>query len=248
MARLSRHRKAAKLLIESSVGLPKGDALADKLREYHQRGVDIQEHGSGHSEAELIDLFKVSKDQLYKTQAFARYYNADELEALCADRDVDENPLRWAHVRELLVYRDDRKARLKLQKRAVRGCWTVDELREQIQRDRGGQSRVSKRNRPGPRFRFDSVVELIRKTEEMERQLASLLADAGNDDKPQRRIDDLLAKTTEADRDALQSVARKLTAIAQNAELVSKAVSAAVGKRRRAATRKKKARRTPAGS
>ncbi|MFT5095898.1 MAG: hypothetical protein ACI93T_004757, partial [Porticoccaceae bacterium] len=35
------------------MGLPKGDALADKLREYHQRGVDIQEHGSGHSEAEL---------------------------------------------------------------------------------------------------------------------------------------------------------------------------------------------------
>ena len=248
MARLSRHRKAAKLLIESSVGLPKGDALADKLREYHQRGVDIQEHGSGHSEAELIDLFKVSKDQLYKTQAFARYYNADELEALCADRDVDENPLRWAHVRELLVYRDDRKARLKLQRLAVRQRLTVDELREQIQRDRGGQTRVSTRNRPGPRFRFDSVVELIRKTEEMERQLASLLADARHDDEPQRRIDDLLAKTTEADRDALQSVARKLTAIAQHAELLSKAVTAAARKRRRAATRKKKARRTPAGS
>jgi hypothetical protein len=222
MARLPRHRKAAKPRIESSVGLPKGDALADKLREYHQRGVDIQEHGSGHSEAELIDLFKVSKDQLYKTQAFARYYNADELEALCADRDADGNPLRWAHVRELLVYRDDRKARLKLQKRAVRGCWTVDELREQIQRDRRDQLRVTGR-RAG------------RKSEEIERQLASLLATVGSDDEPRRRIDDLLAKATAADRDALRGVARKLTEIEQHVDRVRQAVTAATRKRRKAA-------------
>jgi hypothetical protein len=237
MARLPRHRKAAKLLIESSVGLPKGDALADKLREYHKRGVDIQEHGSGHSEAELIDLFKVSKDQLYKTQAFARYYNSDELEALCADRDVDENPLRWAHVRELLVYRDDRKARLKLQKRAVRGCWTVDELREQIQRDRRDQSRVTGR-RAGPRFKFSSIPELIRKSEEIERQLASLLATVGSDDEPRRRIDDLLAKATDADRDALRGVARKLTEIEQHVDRVRQAVTAATRKQRKVTSRK----------
>ncbi len=231
--------------VAASIGFPKGDAQADKLREYHQRGVDIRKDGTGRSEAELIERFKVSKDQLYKTQAFARYYEADELEALCADRDADGNPLRWSHVRELLVYRDDKKARLKRQKHAVRKRLTVDDLREQIQRDRG-QSRESG-TRAGPRFKFDSVTELIRKLEEIERQLASLLTNVGNDDERQRRIDGFLAKTEEADRDALRAVARKLTAIEQHAGQVRQAVTAATRMRRNPATRKK-ARRTRSGS
>jgi hypothetical protein len=56
---MARRRETAQPRIESSVGLPKGDALADKLREYHQRGVDIGKDDSGHAEAELIDLFRV---------------------------------------------------------------------------------------------------------------------------------------------------------------------------------------------
>lgn len=95
---MAKRRKTAQPFVEAPIGLPKGDALVEKLREYHQRGVDILGNGDGRSEAELIELFKVSKDQLYKTQAFARYYEPEELEALCADRDPDGNPLRWAHV------------------------------------------------------------------------------------------------------------------------------------------------------
>jgi hypothetical protein len=189
---MAKQKKAAQPVDAAPIGLPKGDAIVKKLREYHQRGVGIREHGTGHSEAELIELFKVSKDQLYKTQAFARHYEPEQLEALCADRDTDGNPLRWAHVRELLVYRDDRKARLRMQRRAVRGHCTVDGLREQIRRDRRGQSRVVGR-RAGPWFKFDSIPELIRKSEEIERQLASLLAAVDSEGEPRRRVDNLLA-------------------------------------------------------
>ncbi len=152
-------KRAAQPTVAASIGLPKRDALADKLREYHQRGVDIQEHGTGRSEAELTELFKVSKDQLYKTQAFAWYYAADELEVLCAARDADGDPLRWSHVRKLLVYRDDKQARLKQQKHAVRKRLTVDDLREQIQRDRR-HSRES-RTRAGPRFKLLLTLQII---------------------------------------------------------------------------------------
>ncbi len=225
------------------MGLPKGDDLADRLREYHQRGVDVREHGGSDSEAELMERFKVSKDLLYKTQAFARYYDADELESLCADRDVDGNPLRWAHVRELLVYRDDRKARLKQQKQAVRKQLTVDELREQIQRDRGGRSRIAG-ERAGPRFKFGSVVDAVRKSAEIERLLASLAATIGEGDDQKRRIEVLLKNCSAADRDAVDRLVNNLTAIRQHADDILQVAVESPSARRRTTKRRKSIRST----
>lgn len=116
---MAKRKQALPRAVVQPIGQPKGDALADKLREYYERGVAVQELGSGHTEKELRELFNVSQDQLYKTLAFARYYEPKELDELCAARNADGDPLRWAHVRELLAYRENRKPRLKMQNRAV---------------------------------------------------------------------------------------------------------------------------------
>ena len=212
-----------KQALPRAVVQPKGDALADKLREYYDRGMAIQELGSGHTEKELRELFNVYQDQLYKTLAFARYYDPQELGELCAARNADGDPLRWTHVRELLAYRDNKKPRLKMQKWAVREGWTVDELHEHIQFDSKVKSRSSATS-PGRPFKFKSVTDLVRKSAEMDRQLASLLASSGDAEESSRRIDRLLAVRDMNDLEPLQEVLRSLTAIERQARRLKRAV------------------------
>ncbi len=229
---------AVRRALARPIGQPKGDALAERLREYHERGVAISELQADYSEKDLRELFSVSQDQLYKTLAFARYYDPEELEVLCATRNSDGNPLRWAHVRELLVYRDDKKARLKMQSKAVTEGWTVDELHEQIRQDRRG-SLPRTRTVPGRRFKFDTVGELARRSAEIERQLASLLVCDDESDESTRRIDRLLAGGGTADQAALDDIAQRLAAIMRHASTLK----AVVQPRRPTPTKKKPARK-----
>lgn len=220
---MTKQKEAVRRALARPIGQPKGDALAETLREYHERGVAISELEADYSEKDLRELFSVSQDQLYKTLAFARYYDREELDVLCGIRSPAGNPLRWAHVRELLVYRDDKKARLKMQSKAATEGWTVDELHERIQQDRKGGSQ-GVRTLPGRRFKFDTVAELARKSAEIERQLASLLVCEEEDDEPVRRIDRLLASGATIDQTVLDDVAQRLTAIMRHAGTLKAAV------------------------
>jgi len=218
---MAKRKAVTRQPVTGPIGQPKGDALAEKLREYHERGVAISELGAGRTEKELRELFNVSQDQLYKTLAFARYYDADELDELCGSRNADGNPLRWAHVRELLAYRDSKTARLRMQKRAIKERWTVDELHEQVRRDPKANSRTSSVS-PGRPFKFKSVEELLRKSAEMERQLSSLLVAVGDGEESSRRIDRLLAGTGHPE--SLQEVLRSLAAIERHARKLKRVV------------------------
>jgi len=231
--------KRKKSSAEKPVGLPKGDAIADKLREYYERGEAILEHGEEETEAELKRRFNVSTDQLYKTRAFARYYTRRQLDELCRDRDPEGNPLRWAHVRELLVFRDeDTATRRKLQKRAAREGWTVDRLRDEVHKVRG-RSRVSSKP-SGPKIKYESVPELIRKTQEIERQLARLLEtneeeDSGNG----RLIDKLIRIDPDATAESLARLASTFESIRQHASKLKTPVTESLPDR---PDRKKKSR------
>ena len=245
MANRKKQKESVRRALARPIGQPKGDALAEKLREYHDRGVAISELEADYSEKDLREMFSVSQDQLYKTLAFARYFEPEELEVLCTTRNSDGNPLRWAHVRELLVYRDDKKARLKMQCKAVTEGWTVDELHEQIRQDRRG-SLPGTRTVPGRRFKFDTVGELARRSAEIERQLASLLVCDDESDESTRRIDRLLAGGGTADQAALDDIAQRLTAIMRHANTLKAVVQAPRPTTNKKPARKKAGRRKPA--
>ena len=224
---MEKQKKAARRALAQPIGQPKGDALAAKLREYYERGVAISELRADYSEKDLRELFNVSQDQLYKTLAFARYYEPVELDVLCSTRNSDGNPLRWAHVRELLVYRENKKARTRMQRQAATKGWTVDELHERIKSDRNNSD--ASPTVPGRRFKVDSVTELARRTAEVERLLASLLANSDrNDERSARRLDELLECVDETDRKTLRRVTQKLNLISRHTRVMRKTVEAAI--------------------
>lgn len=220
------------------IGQPKGNALAQRLRAYYYRGrkINARAEKTEASTADLKDEFELSLDQAYKTRAFARLYTKDELRELCGARDSHGNPLGWAHVRELFVFKnneDDKTKRKKLQTQAVENGWTVDELKERIRKVRGGS-----RKRGGAPFKYTtakaSVADLLRWADEARRYLDGLFRPVDAQSDPSKLvIDGVLSKWHVVDRiQRLKALAERAGQIKKRAEQLEVAAASYAQKRR----------------
>lgn len=203
------------------VGRVRRARIAQELRDYYQRGREILAHEGKKDVAneELMERYGVSTDQYFKTWAFAKYYTEDELEELCAA----EPPLHWSHVRELLVFGGTgggKANRAKLQADAINNGWTVNQLREAIQKVRRKTSRRrAAKKRGGRPFKYESVSTVLRWAGQTQRYLTGLVEGSEDVESPEPH-EVLLTRNTPVSehRDQLRQLAEVAEQISHLAE------------------------------
>ena len=221
------------------VGRVRRARIAQELRDYHQRGREILAHEGKKDIAneELMERYGVSPDQYFKTWAFAKYYTEDELEELCAA----EPPLHWSHVRELLVFggtSDGKDKRANLQADAIKYGWTVNQLREAIQKVRRKTSRRRAAMKSGGRpFKYESVSNVLRWAGQTQRYLNGLVEGSEDAESPEPH-EVLLTRNASASEHRnqlrqLAEVAEQISHLAATLKAHADAAAGAVTKPRR---------------
>lgn len=130
---------------QGTVGKPKGDAIANELKRYHELGQTLNGERKQFSNAQQIERYEISQQIFYKACAFARLYSVADLERLCQRRfqqgKSTGTPFTWAHVIQLLSVRQ-KKLRRSIEAEAEREGWTTRELALQVKQrcQREGQN------------------------------------------------------------------------------------------------------------
>lgn len=107
----------------------KAKRMVDRLRAHHALGRQANE--SQLSTREFADKHGYNEHTMRKIRAFAREYDANGLDRLCALRRPNGLPLQWGHIPYLLTIKD-RRQRLRIQERAAREGWTAPILNAAI--------------------------------------------------------------------------------------------------------------------